>query len=37
MKAECTSRILVPLVDEVIRHELALFAVWYNEFGPVRL
>jgi transposase InsO family protein len=34
MKAECTSRILVPLVDEVIRHELALFAVWYNEHRP---
>jgi hypothetical protein len=34
MKAECTSRILVPLADEVIRHELALFAVWYNEHRP---
>jgi transposase InsO family protein len=34
MKAECTSRILVPLADEVIRHEFALFAVWYNEHRP---
>jgi transposase InsO family protein len=34
MKAECTSRILGPLADDVIRRELALFAVWYNAHRP---
>jgi transposase InsO family protein len=34
MKTECTSRILVPLIDQVIWHELALYAVWYNEHRP---
>jgi transposase InsO family protein len=34
MKAECTSRILVPLAVDVIRHELGLYVVWYNEHRP---
>jgi transposase InsO family protein len=36
MKAECTSEILVPLADDVLRRELALYAVWYNEYRPSR-
>ena len=34
MKDECTVRILVPLADDVLRRELALYAVWYNEHRP---
>jgi transposase InsO family protein len=34
MKTECTSRILISLADEVIRNELALYTVWYNEHRP---
>jgi transposase InsO family protein len=34
MKAECTSRILVPLDDHSMQCELALYAVWYNAHRP---
>jgi hypothetical protein len=34
MKAECTSRILVPLDDPSMQCELTLYAVWYNEHRP---
>jgi transposase InsO family protein len=34
MKNECTFRILVPLRLEAMRHELAYYAVWYNEHRP---
>jgi transposase InsO family protein len=34
MKTECTSKILVPLADQTMRRELALYAIWYNEHRP---
>ncbi len=34
MKAECTSRILVPLDDHSMQYELAIYGVWYNEHRP---
>jgi transposase InsO family protein len=34
MKTECTSKILVPLADELMERELALYVVWYNEHRP---
>ena len=34
MKSEGTREILVPLNLHSMRHELALFISWYNEFRP---
>jgi hypothetical protein len=34
MKNECTSRILVSLGLESMRHELAYYVVWYNHHRP---
>jgi transposase InsO family protein len=34
MKGECTTRMLVPLNLATMRHELGLYAVWYNEHRP---
>lgn len=34
MKTECTSRILVPLADDMMECELKLYAAWYNEHRP---
>jgi hypothetical protein len=34
MKNECTFRILVPLRLEAMRHELGLYASWYNLHRP---
>jgi transposase InsO family protein len=34
MKNECTFRIVVPLRLDAIRHELRLYAVWYNYHRP---
>jgi transposase InsO family protein len=34
LKRECTSEILVPLSEQAVLRELALFADWYNEHRP---
>jgi transposase InsO family protein len=34
LKRECTSEILVPLCEQAVLRELALFAGWYNELRP---
>jgi transposase InsO family protein len=34
MKYECTTRMLVPLNLASMRHELGLYAAWYNEYRP---
>jgi transposase InsO family protein len=34
MKTECTTKTLVPLNLAAMRHELGLYAVWYNEHRP---
>jgi transposase InsO family protein len=34
MKGECTTRMLVPLNLATMRHELGLYAAWYNEHRP---
>ena len=34
LKRECMSKILVPLCEQAVLHELALFADWYNGHRP---
>jgi len=34
LKDECTRRISVPLNFDDMRHELALYFIWYNEYRP---
>ena len=34
IKDECTRRILVPLSEDGIRREIALYINWYNQFRP---
>ena len=34
MKRECTRNLIVPLRQEAIRKEIALYCVWYNEYRP---
>ena len=34
LKRECMSEILVPLCEQAVLRELALFADWYNEHRP---
>ena len=34
IKNECTRRILVPLREDAIRHEITLYTDWYNQHRP---
>jgi putative transposase len=34
LKYECTKLISVPLVADDMRHELALYFIWYNQYRP---
>lgn len=34
MKSECTRKIIVPFRMDAMRHEVACFASWYNEYRP---
>ncbi len=34
MKSECTRRITVPFLLVEMRHEVACYGTWYNEFRP---